>query len=109
MLENLPIITNEAIEAIADHGIEPPPPEQLEATLSELRERNPYLIKAIVDAGINNTLEMFLADREDAYYVLRHYLVWGCLVVLDLVDRQLFAASLAGKVKEPAERPDHTA
>ena len=102
MLENLPIISREAVDSISEHGLEPPTPEELKQVLNQVRERNPLLIKALVNAGVDNTLELYLKPLYEhspqAYDALRHYLIWSMLMVLDLIDRAIFTAKLAGQI-----------
>ena len=104
MLENLPIISREAVDSISEHGLQAPTPEELNRILDQVRERNPLLVKALVNAGVDNTLELFLKPLYEhspqAYEALRHYLIWSMLVVLDLIDRAIFTAKLAGQIGE---------
>jgi len=45
---------------------------------------HPHLVKGLVNAGVDNTLELYLKrlyeHSPQAYEALRHYLIWSMLV-----------------------------
>lgn len=77
MLENLPIINREAVDSISEHGLEPPTPEELNRILDQVREHNPLLVKAVVNAGVDNTLELY----SSLYMNTDHSLTRLCAII----------------------------
>ncbi|KKM98468.1 hypothetical protein LCGC14_1157740 [marine sediment metagenome] len=96
MLENLPVVSPEAVEAVKAR-LNLPDHQEVDAVLAEARKSNPHLVAWLVKA-VDVPLELAFGedpDCEELVTLLRPSLLWGMVLTLGLVDRALFAHKIA--------------
>ncbi len=113
MLEQLPVVSGEAVEAVKAR-LNLPDHQEVEAVLAEVRKSNPHMV-AWLDKAVDVPQEMAFGedqepqaglplggptcgkdgDPDELVALLRTSLLWGMVLTLDLVDRALFARRIA--------------